>query len=290
VLHCGYTAVEGLPDDESCFVERAGMLRGCVTLAVLAMSGVTQVASPIFEERDGRVVMEVESHPPMRGWAPEREMEGYTGAGYYTWRAGNSYKNGGNGVLTYVFDIKTAGKYHLRIRNRHDFHDSTLQNDVFTRLDGGKWVKTFSSKRGEWTFRSNHEHGHNSKPPASYELKEGRHVMQISGRSEGFSIDRIHLYRDGNRGAEDASLEETRVGGSSQGKPAEGGNADGGTRKQPTRVVSGAPNLSTRMNLAKRYLAKGDKARAAAILTALVERYPDSPEAKEAAELLRQAN
>jgi hypothetical protein len=233
--------------------------------------------------------MEVESHPPTGAWAPERKLEGYTGAGYYTWRGPNSFRSPGGGMLTYVFQIKTPGTYQLRIRNRHDFHDSTEQNDCFTRMDGGKWVKTFSSKRGEWNFRSNHEHGHSSKPPASYELKAGRHVLQLSGRSQGFSIDRIHLYRQGDRGAEDASLPETRPQAAAAEKPQPQSPTKPATDTAPATTSGGRqPDLGARLTLAKRFIKSNDTERATRVLNALIEKYPDAPEAQEAAQLLEQ--
>jgi len=176
-----------------------------VTLTVDAFSGQT-----FFQEAGGILVMEVESAPPAGDWKAETELKGFKGECYYTWRGQNYFKNPSQkGVLTYTFVITTPGKYHLRIHNRHDFHDSTESNDCYTRMDGGKWVKTFSSKRGEWTFHSNHEFSHSSKLPANYELSAGVHTLELAGRSKDFSIDRIHLFLDGKKG-DDASLPQSR--------------------------------------------------------------------------------
>ena len=166
----------------------------------------------VYQEASDVIVFEIESaRPSGSGWKAETDLKGYTGKGYYTWRAGNSFRNPGQGALTYRILIQTGGTYNLSIHNRHDFHDSTLENDCWTRMDGGKWIKTFSSKRGAWTFASRHEHSHNKKIQAAYDLKPGLHVFQISGRSNGFSIDRVHLYRPGTRNATDTSLPETRI-------------------------------------------------------------------------------
>jgi len=254
------------------------VIRTVVLLISCLHAAALLAGPPVYEEQSGRVVMEVESHPPTGAWVPQKKFEGYTGAGYYTWGGPNVFRSPGNGVLSYAFVIKTPGTYQLRIRNRHDFHDSTEQNDCFTRIDGGNWVKTFSSKRGEWTFRSNHEHGHNRKPQASYELKAGRHILQISGRSQGFSIDRIHLYRQGDRGAEDASLPETRTAAAKR------------PPSQPAAAPGRAPNLGTRLALAKRFTKSNNTSTAKRVLKALIEKYPDAPEAREAALLLEQLN
>ena len=193
------------------------MLRYSISaFVVLAAATLTASGGPLFEDPNGVVVMEIESGSLAKGhsWRGETKMEGYTGKGYYTWRGGNMYGSPGRGVIGFRFRISKKGKYHLRIRNRHDFHDSTEQNDCWTKLDNHKWIKTFSSKRGEWTWRTNFEYSGNNKPAAVWDLRAGTHTLLISGRSTGFSIDRIHLYLDGtpSKVGEDTSLPETRTG------------------------------------------------------------------------------
>jgi hypothetical protein len=173
-------------------------------------------AAPVYEVRDGVAVMEIESAPANGDCQPERDMEGYTGKGYYTWRGQDHYKNPGEGVFGFIIEIDEPGEYELYIRNRHDFEDSTLQNDCWTRMDDGEWVKTFSPKRGQWTWATRHEWSHKKKIQAAYKLDAGRHVLTLSGRSAGFSLDRIHLVRKGAKGALDAELPETRKGGEAE--------------------------------------------------------------------------
>lgn len=190
--------------------------------ALVVLTGVTAAGAaepslpkgvPLFEEVDGVVVIEVESCRPQGDWKPEKDLKGFTGKGYYTWRGGNLFRTPGKGTLVYPVRVAEDGTYHLAIRNRHDFHDSTEQNDCWTRIDEGKWLKAFSSKRGEWTWHTRHEHSHSKKIPAFYELKAGLHLLQVSGRSKGFSIDRIHLYRDGAKKPLDTKRPETKRGG-----------------------------------------------------------------------------
>ena len=64
-------------------------------LLVAAVSGAAPAEPPVFEETDGLVAVEVESHPPADQWQAETEMEGFTGGGYYTWRGGNLYRQPG---------------------------------------------------------------------------------------------------------------------------------------------------------------------------------------------------
>ena len=174
-------------------------------LAALALAPAARGAGKVFVESEGIVVVEVESAPAAKGWEEETKLDGYTGRSYYT-------DTGGGGALEYVIVITNPGRYNLRIRNRHDFHDSTLQNDCWTQMDDGPRVKTFSHKRGEWTWATNHEIHGGGKPPASYELDAGRHVFRVSGRSSGFSVDRFHLYKGDAKTAPDETLPESRAG------------------------------------------------------------------------------
>ncbi len=148
-----------------------------------------------FVERDGLLVVEIESAPLADGWRLETEMAGYSGDGYYTWRGPNRFGEPGTGVLAYPVRITTPGRYSFRLHNRHDEPDHTECNDVYVRLGGDEWVKVFSHKAGEWNWVSRKDFGHNSpKPNATYDLLAGDHTFYLSGRSANFSIDRFHLY------------------------------------------------------------------------------------------------
>lgn len=174
-------------------------------LALMALAATARAqADRIRQETDGLVVIEVESAAAKADWKKETAMKGFTGDGYYTWRGSDMYGGPGKGLLSWKINITRPGRYHLRIRNRHDHPRGDLHNDCFTRMDEGPWKKTYSSPQGQWTWASNHEYG-GKKNPAEYTLAPGVHTFQISGRSSLFSIDRIHLYRDGTSGAEDAS-------------------------------------------------------------------------------------
>lgn len=181
-------------------------MRWATLLLLFTVGFAPRAAETIFMEAGGQIVMEVESAPLAGDWKAEKDLSGFSGESYYTWRSSANISREGQGILTYRIKVTTPGTYHLRIHNRHDFPDATEENDCFTRLDEGKWVKTFSSKRGGWTWTTSHEFDHARKPPAEYELSAGLHTLQIAGRSKGFSIDRIHLYRDGIKNGTDLKL------------------------------------------------------------------------------------
>lgn len=167
-----------------------------MTASVVVLAWLAFQNDAILQETGGRVVIEVERCAPSGDWKSETSLEGFSGSSYYTWRGPDLFGAPGRGVLGYSFTVGRAGVYHLRIRNRHDDADSTLHNDCFTRMDGGTWIKTYSSTRGQWTWNTNHEDGE-TKAPAKFALSAGVHVLELSGRSSRFSIDRIHLYREG---------------------------------------------------------------------------------------------
>lgn len=150
-------------------------------------------AQSAYQESGGIVVVEVESAAVVPSWARETSLSGYTGGAYYTWRGPDLFNSPGSGVLQYHVNITTGGSYGMRLHNRHDHPDSTLANDCFTRMDGGTWIKTYSSTRGQWTWHTRHEHNGTHGDPA-YALTPGIHRFEISGRSADFSIDRFHLY------------------------------------------------------------------------------------------------
>ena len=161
--------------------------------------------SGAFIEAGGLIVFEIESAPLATGWVQETALSGFTGSAYYTWQGGNqpTPADAGKGILRYDIRVNDPGDYRFRIRNRRDRLPSNNFNDCWVRLDGGDWVKMFSSVPSEWTWNTNQEFSVDNRRPAFYSLSAGDHTLEFSGRSESFSIDRVHLYKDGATGAED---------------------------------------------------------------------------------------
>lgn len=158
-----------------------------------------------YQESGGIVVLEVESAPLAGSWVKETSVSGYTGSGYYRWNGADQFGSPGTGVLSYSINIVNPGDYNLRIRNHHNHPDPTLENDCFTKMDGGSWIKTYSSTANQWTWHTRHEQGATHSDP-KYTLGAGTHTFQISGRSRNFRIDRVHLYL----GNVSSPLDETR--------------------------------------------------------------------------------
>lgn len=159
-----------------------------------------------YIEQGGLLVFEVESIPPVEHWVEQTDLPGYTGDSYYTWHGPDYFSTPGVGILSYPILINTAGWYNFRLHNRHDWPDPSQQNDLFAQMDGAGWIKTFSSQRGVWTFRTAFDH-HTYQGNAEYFLSAGPHTLELSARSAGFAIDRVVFYRqDGGVNGEDASL------------------------------------------------------------------------------------
>jgi hypothetical protein len=171
-------------------VRRRRRLHGVGLLALLVAGA---AHAQVVQESGGIVVVEVESAPLAGSWAKETGIAGYTGTGYYRWAGADVFNSAGQGVLSWKVNITNAGTYNLRIRNHHNHADSTLENDCFTKMDGGSWIKTYSSTANQWTWHTRHEQGTTHSDPA-YALSVGEHTFQISGRSANFRIDRFHLY------------------------------------------------------------------------------------------------
>ncbi|MEM6675993.1 MAG: DUF5060 domain-containing protein [Planctomycetota bacterium] len=170
---------------------------GSAALAFAVTAGAASAQNGPFLADDGLVVIEFESGDASGSWSEETSLGGFTGSSYLRWTGANLFNTPGHDVFGFDFQIDEPGRYHFRIRNRHDHPDSTEANDVWVRMDGGAWVKVFSWQRGQWTWATNHEFSHSNKPPAEYQLSAGVHRIEFSGRSRDFMIDRFHLYDDG---------------------------------------------------------------------------------------------
>lgn len=182
--------------EEGAAALRKGAL--CALLASAALAAPAAAQDGPYVAQDGVLVIEMESGSPTGSWAVESSPGGFTGSSFIRWDGPNLFQSPGSDIFGFDFVLGEGGRYHFRLHNRHDHPDSTEENDVWIRMDGGPWVKTFSWQRGQWTWATQHEFSHNDKPPAEYQLTPGPHRIEFSGRSHNFMIDRLHLYRHGS--------------------------------------------------------------------------------------------
>lgn len=166
----------------------------------------------IYLAQDGLVVVEVESTPTTGAWTEVSDGSGHTFQSYYRWDGPDHFNSPGNGVLGYRLLLDQPGDWRLSVHNRHDHPDSTLENDVWVRVDGGTWFKLYSngsSTVGVWNWMSKFDIHGSSHPNAGWTLDSGEHLLEFSGRSNAFMIDRFHLYIEPNGNGKNESMPES---------------------------------------------------------------------------------
>lgn len=182
-------------------------------LGAAALSATATAQTKVFQEIGGFLAIEVESGAPVGMWAEETQWAGFAGDSYFRWSGPNQFSTPGNSVLRYTFDIANGGTFQFRLRNRHNDPNSSEENDVWVRLDGGAWIKCYSNAGpptvNVWTWHSIFEPNSSTHVVPSYALSNGRHVLEFSGRSNNFMIDRFHMFHAGHAHGENANAPES---------------------------------------------------------------------------------
>ncbi|TDJ70505.1 MAG: DUF5060 domain-containing protein [Planctomycetota bacterium] len=189
------------------------------TWLAIALAAPLGIADGVYQEEGGLLVMEMESANPGGQWIHETDFAGFTGSAYVRWDGANYFNDPGHDVFEFEFEIHQPGTYQLRIRNRHEDADSSEENDVWVRMDGGSWVKAFSGDNNGWNWLTNHDFSSSNKPPAEYDLSAGHHVIAFSGRSTNFMMDRFHLFVEGHPDGTNETAPESAVTGGSNTRP-----------------------------------------------------------------------
>jgi len=203
---------------------RAAALAGAAILAVTPALAQAP-SSTVFLEESGVVVIALESGTEPGAWNESVSTPGFLGEGYIRWDGPNLFNQpGAAGIFGFDFEVTEGGNHIFSLRNRHENPDPTEENDVWIRVDGGQWIKLFSNMPGSvgsWTWESRFDFGHGNQPQASYNLTPGIHRVEFSGRSFGFKMDRLHIYRPGTPGALNEQRDEStrRIGGRYCGMP-----------------------------------------------------------------------
>ena len=193
-------------------VRTLGAIGAALTLlsapALAQNGGVYQESS----SNPGIVVMEFESTPEYGDWAEETFFDGFTFRSYYRWVGPDYFSTPGNDIIQYRIKVNQAGKWYLKLHNRHENSDSTLENDVWVRMNGGSWFKLYSNgwqTVSQWNWVSRFDIGSN--PEANWDLNAGEHLLEFSGRSWGFMIDRMHLHLSGHPDRENVNAPESEA-------------------------------------------------------------------------------
>lgn len=153
----------------------------------------------VFQEAGGIAVAEIESHASSQ-WTRKTSPSGYTGSAAYQWNGSQYFSTPGVAPLVYDFKINNAGTYNLKLRSFNPNSDNTEHNDVWIRIDGGRWYKTFTHVKQQWTYVTRREVSHGVFDTWRPNLSAGNHRVEISARSSLFTLDRVVLHKDGVNG------------------------------------------------------------------------------------------
>jgi hypothetical protein len=175
------------------------LLPGESDLLRIAAADLAAPPPPAFQPSGNLVVIEIESAPPVGNWNEYTALTGFTGDSYYRWDGPDLFGSPGSDVLRYEFEVLETANYKMRIHNRHEDPAADQDNDCWVRVDGGPWYKVFSNEGSatvaKWNWHSIIEETTTIKYDANYDLAAGRHVLEVSGRSNGYSADRVVFYQ-----------------------------------------------------------------------------------------------
>ena len=180
------------------------MFRTLIPSLLTAAAIAAPASAQVYLAQSDLVVVEMEASGAPGDWADSTSTPDFTGESYIRWNGPNLFNSPGQGVFGFDFEVPDGGTWLLNIRNRHEDPDPTEANDVWVRMDGGSWVKTFSNMPGSvgsWTWESRFDISHGNQPQANYNISAGQHRIEFSGRSNGFKMDRFHIYRPGTPNA-----------------------------------------------------------------------------------------
>jgi hypothetical protein len=181
---------------------------------------------PVAQPEKGVILIEAENIPATPGWryhaVAKGDGAGHAGLGYLQWSEPGQGQKPGQGLLSYRFRIEEAGNYQILIRgkmadptNRPETLDPD-GNDIWLRIDGGADAKGAAPFKPEWnklailghptgwTWNSNLDQGApHPITPAIRAFVPGVYTLTLSGRSEGYAIDRIVLLKVKGKGRRD---------------------------------------------------------------------------------------
>ncbi|VGO21513.1 hypothetical protein [Pontiella sulfatireligans] len=178
------------------------------TIALFAVFSVCcSFAAPVFEGKDGLLIIEAESTKSSKGdWEKEKSVEGYTGECHFEFTGNQPASGPAADPLEYRFTVDKDGEYRLLIRahKRLDGEPGDRCNDCYIRLMGdfdtaGKApldmlksdTKLYGGDAKGWGWTAQLDKHHKKFPPL-YKLKAGeKYTLIISGRSQRFNMDRI---------------------------------------------------------------------------------------------------
>lgn len=177
-------------------------------ITILTICGVcSSFAAPVFQGKDGLVIMEAESTKSSLGdWKKKESIAGFTGECHFEFTGNKPASGPAQDPLVYTFTVDRDGIYSLQIRCHKRLEDEAPDkcNDCYVRLEGDfdtggttdleiltSDTKLYGGSADGWGWTQKLDVGH-KKWPAVYKLKAGEvYTLTISGRSQRFNMDRI---------------------------------------------------------------------------------------------------
>lgn len=171
----------------------------------------TAFAAPLFEGKDGLLIIEVESSSSKGQWKEKTTIQGYTGECHLEFTGNQPASGPATSPMKYQFTVDKDGVYRLLIRahKRLVGDDGSKEpgdrcNDCYVRLDGDfdtggtaplefleSDTKLYGGSAEGWGWTAQLDRNHKKYPPL-YKLKAGeKYTLIISGRSQRFNMDRI---------------------------------------------------------------------------------------------------
>lgn len=106
-------------------------------ILILVLLAQSNVSSQVFVEKDGLLVIEMESTTLSPGWILSKEKFNPTGAGYILWTGADFFNTTGRGILFYDIYINTPGKYRFEWRVGVGLGtNNTEHNDSWLKING----------------------------------------------------------------------------------------------------------------------------------------------------------
>lgn len=177
----------------------------------------------LFGEENGFVVLEAESVPSTARWVETTAFAGYTGSSAIEWTGSNNFGTPGRGVREYTVQINSPGTFHFQWRSRIGKGNSNTEHNhawlklpdtnaiLFGQRGSSKiyprgtrltpnpngsssdgWFKIHMNQLNTWSWQT--KTSDNDAHDIYIEFTSaGVYTIQVSGRSNGYVIDRMVL-------------------------------------------------------------------------------------------------
>jgi hypothetical protein len=164
--------------------------------------------NPIWQEEGGRLLVSVGTVPLKGAHSRDQAFKGAfnewqtateagatsSGAGIaYSWEGPEMTWNPGSGILPFRVHIATPGRYRLAL---HSYYNESNAG-CFVRIDGGQWWIALGGVSGTWSWITERETAPGVRVPWDHDFEEGFHLVEISGRAQGFHVAELSLVHAG---------------------------------------------------------------------------------------------